>query len=366
MTLAPPIPNGHVDRRGAVDVDVDIEIITTGVAIIGCGYWGGNYVRIFNDLADATVRVVCDADPARLEEVRRNFPGVATTASVDDALAMPGVDAVVVVTTATSHYDVTMRALRAGKHVLVEKPLTTDSMTAQRLVDASEDADLLLLVGHTFLYNPGIRLVKDYVDRSSVYYLYAQRTSLGPIRHDVNAVWDLAPHDVSIFNHLLGTEPEWASATGGCILGSEREDVAFITLGYPGGVLGNIHVSWADPNKVRQVVVVTGERRIVFDDLDPLERVRIFDKGIGLAPTQPDDTGGFGEHQLLLRDGDIISPLVRPSEPLKNQCGHFLHCIRRGDIPMTSGSHGLAVVRTMEAITASLTNGGRPVEVASP
>lgn len=360
MTIVSPSP---VSRRNGVVVP-GAPAPTTGVSVIGCGYWGGNYVRIFDELADAHVEVVCDASEERLREVRRHFPNVMTTSSVDDALALPGVDAVIVVTTATTHFDVTMKALSAGKHVLVEKPLTTTVEAAQRMLDASRDCGVHLLVGHTFLYNPGIRKVKEYVEASSVYYLYAQRTSLGPIRWDVNAVWDLAPHDVSIFNFLLGTEPEWASAIGSRVLRNSREDVAFITLGYPGNILANIHVSWADPNKVREVVVVSAERRIVFDDLDPLERVRVFEKGVGRS-LDDDGTGGFGEHQLLLRDGDIVSPHIRPSEPLKNQCGHFLHCIRRGEVPITGGEQGISVVRTMEAIDRSVARGGRPVAVAA-
>lgn len=340
----------------------------TGVAVVGCGYWGGNYVRLFDELADSKVLVVCDERPEQLAFVARHFPDVVATTNVDEALAVPGVEAVVVVTTATRHFDVASRALEAGKHVLIEKPLTTDSATAEALVESSRRRNLVLLVGHTFLYNAGVRAVKERIDANDIYYLYAQRTSLGPIRHDVNVAWDLAPHDISIFGYLLDAEPEWASAVGGRLLGNQREDVAFITLGYPGGVLGHIHVSWADPNKVRQVVVVSSEQRIVFNDLDPLERVRIFQKGVKRIPTAEDQDaldGGFGDHQLLLRDGDIISPAILVSEPLRNQCGQFLHCVRRGEKPRSDGALGLAVVRTMEAIDRSLGLGGAPVPVRS-
>jgi predicted dehydrogenase len=338
----------------------------TGIAVIGCGYWGANYIRLFNELADSRVLAVCDEQAEQLVPVVRHLPDVVATTDIDEALAVPGVEAVIVVTTATRHFDVARRALEAGKHVLVEKPLTTDTATAEALVAISRDLDRVLLVGHTFLYNAGVRAVKERIKRDDVYYLYAQRTSLGPIRHDVNAAWDLAPHDISIFGYLLDAQADWVSAVGGRLLSKEREDVVFITLGYPGGVLGHIHVSWADPNKVRQVVVVSSEQRIVFNDLDPLERVRIFEKGVKRVPNVNGDDHierGFGDHQLLLRDGDIISPAIGASEPLRNQCGEFLHCVRRGDRPSSDGARGVAVVRTMEAVDRSLALGGAPVPV---
>lgn len=340
------------------------SIPPTGIAVIGCGYWGGNYVRIFDELPDSEVRIVCDARRDQLGSIARQFPHAHTTSDLGDVLTHPGVDAAVVVTTATSHFEVTHQLLEAGKHVLVEKPLTTDSVTARKLVDESAARGLVLLVGHTFIYNSAVRKVKEHVDPSEVYYLYAQRTSLGPIRHDVSAVWDLAPHDISIFNYLLDSKPEWVSAVGGRVLGNEREDVAFITLGYPAGILAHVYVSWADPNKVREVVVVSSGTRIVFNDVDPLERVRIHEKGVRVTHANGGTaTSGFGEHLLQLRDGDIISPSVKVSEPLKNQCGHFLHCIRRDDPVLTTGEDGLAIVAIMEAIDESLSRNGERVEV---
>lgn len=343
----------------------------TGIAVVGCGYWGGNYVRVFQELVDSEVRVVCDARPEQLAHISRQFPHIPTTSSLEEALADPFVDAAIVVTTATTHYEITRQVLDAGKHVLVEKPLTTDTATSRKLVEQSRDAGLVLLVGHTFLYNGAVRTLREHVDPEEVYYLYAQRTSLGPIRSDVNAVWDLAPHDISIFNYLLDSQPRWVSAIGSRVLRSEREDVAFITLGYPGDILAHIYVSWADPNKVRQVVVVSSGKRVVFNDVDPLERVRIFEKGVRVAEAdeegeEGDGLAGFGEHLLQLRDGDIISPSVKASEPLKNQCGHFLHCVRRDEPVLTSGDDGLAIVAVMEAIDASLARQGARVEVEIP
>lgn len=336
----------------------------TGVAIIGCGYWGINHVRAFDSMPDANVVAVCDRRESELVKVARAFPGVGLTTDVDDVLGHPDVDAVVIATTAHTHHPLARRALLAGHHVLVEKPLTTDATSSSDLIAVAQERDLVLLVGHTFLYNSAVRKVKEFVRSEDVYCLYARRTNLGPIRSDVNAVWDLAPHDISIFNFLLDGEPEWVSAVGSRVLGNEREDVAFISLGYPGGVVGHIHVSWADPHKVREVVVVSAERRVVFNDVDPVEQVRVYNKSVKSVPM--DDFQGFGEHRLLLRDGDITSPVVAPLEPLRHECGHFLHCIRRGEAPFTSGHQGLAVVRVLTAIDRSMANGGTPVPVVEP
>jgi len=334
-----------------------------GIAVLGCGYWGINYVRVFSEMPEARVVVVCDQRPDRLEEIGRRFPGVQLTTQVEEALTLPRVDAAIVCTEAKTHYEVARRCLLAGKHVLVEKPVTTTASDAEALAVLAESTSLTLMVGHTFLYNPGVQKIKDYINQGQVgrvYYLYARRTNLGPIRRDVNALWDLAPHDVSIFNYLLDSIPEWVSAVGAKVLKNCREDVGFISLGYRDGIVGHIHVSWAEPNKVREVVVVGSDKRIVFDDLNPLERVRVFDKGVMPVAAEPTS---YGEYQFLMRDGDITSPRVEVSEPLRNQCSHFLECIDRGSQPLTNGRTGRDVVRVMEAIDRSIDRKGAPVEV---
>ena len=338
-----------------------------GLAVLGCGYWGVNYVRLFSELPDARVVVVCDQRPDRLEEVGKRFPGIYLTAQIDTALDQNDVDAVVVCTNAATHHDVTQRALMAGKHVLVEKPLTTVSSDAENLVAIANATSSVLMVGHTFVYNAGIRKVKEYINlaRDQVYYLYALRTNLGPIRRDVNAVWDLASHDVAIFNYLLDRTPRWVSAVGAKVLKNCREDVGFITLGYQGtrdDIVGHIHVSWADPHKAREVVVVGSDRRIVFNDLNGSEQVRVFERGVKSVEPEP---ASFGEYCFQIRDGDILSPRIEVSEPLKNQCRHFLECVVRGTPPLTDGRAGEDVVRVLEAVDASLRLKGAPVEVAT-
>jgi predicted dehydrogenase len=333
-----------------------------GVAIIGCGYWGMNYVRIFKELTDSRVMAVCDRSAERLNEVARRFPGVYLTTQVDDAASQPDVDAVVVCTEASTHFNVTRRLLMAGKHVLVEKPLTTVAADSEKLIDLAESNSAILMVGHTFIFNAGVRKVKEYVQESGgrVYYLYARRTNLGPIRRDVNALWDLAPHDIAIFNYLLNSTPQWVSAVGGKVLGNCRDDVGFISLGYPDNVLAHVHVSWADPDKAREVVVVKSDKRIVFNDLNGVEQVRVFEKGVSPVEHEPLN---YGEFRFEIRDGDIISPRLEPVEPLKHQCRHFLDCVRTGKRPISSGVEGRDVVRVLEAVNRSIESKGLQVEV---
>jgi len=305
---------------------------------------------------------ICEPRAARLREVGERFPGTALSTSLEETLARPDVDAVVVATSATTHYDIASRCLEAGKHLLVEKPLATDGAMAADLVRLARERERTLMVGHTFLYNPAVQKLKQYVGDGTlgrIYYLYSRRTNLGPVRQDVNAIWDLAPHDISIFNHLLGAEPEWVSATGARLLRNRREDVGFITLGYPGGVVANIHVSWVDPNKVREIVVVGSERRVVFDDVSANEPIRLFEKGVAPA----DEAELDGDYPLQIRDGDIISPRIQASEPLKNQCRHFVQCVLHATRPDTPGEAGEAVVVTMESVARSVEQNGVPVPV---
>jgi len=283
---------------------------------------------------------------------------------VDEVVCDPRVDAVVICTEATTHHAVASTCLRAGKHVLIEKPIATTVADAEEMVALAERNSLTLMVGHTFIYNPGIKKVKEFITDSSseVYYLYARRTNLGPIRRNVNTVWDLATHDIAVFNYLLDTEPGWVSAVGGKLLRNCREDVGFVTLGYGGNVLGHIHVSWADPNKARETVVVCSDKRIVFNDLNSLEQVRVFEKGVRLVEQKPVN---YGEYRLQIRDGDILSPRLEVAEPLKEQCRHFLSCVTTGELPLTGGREGVEVLRVLEAIDRSIQEKGTRVEVTT-
>lgn len=352
----------ELNSLAAVFPPVRRAINPVRIGIIGCGYWGMNYLRVFNELLDSRVVAICDQRAERLQDLAWRLPGVRMTTDCEEIAARSDVDAVVVCTEATSHFRVTRPLLMAGKHVLVEKPLTTTVAEAEDLIAVSETRHSVLMVGHTFLFNAGIQKAKEYNQpgQGRVYYVYARRTNLGPIRQDVNALWDLAPHDIAIFNYLLDSTPEWVSAVGGRVLRNCREDVGFISLGYPDNILGHIQVSWADPNKAREIVLVRSDRRIVFNDLNGLEQVRVFEKGVSAVESEPLN---YGESRFQIRDGDIISPRVEPSEPLKNQCRHFLECVRLGKRPMSGGAEGREVVRVLEAVNRSLEHKGMQVEV---
>lgn len=333
------------------------------IAIIGSGYWGINYVRVFSEIHDSKIVLVCDANEDRLRAVRERYQLIGTSTNWEEAVSSRWVDAVVIATPANAHFEMAERCLLAGKHVLVEKPIATRVDHAERLVKLADEKRLALMVGHTFLYNAGIRKVKELMTSDSfgkIHYLHATRTNMGPIREDVNAIWDLGSHDVAILNYLLDAQPQWVSAVGSQLFGNDRADVGFSTLHYPGGIIANIHSSWLDPNKVREVVVVGSMRRIVFDDLKNIERVRIFEKGVAPAEMEADT---FGEFRLLVRDGDIVSPWIETSEPLRNLATHFLQCVAGGTRPLTDGTNGLEVVRVMSAIDESLRQRGAPVEV---
>jgi predicted dehydrogenase len=332
-------------------------------ALIGFGYWGPNYARVLNELPGAELVVVCDRSSERLTLVRDRYRAVETSDDVEGVLQRDDLDAVVIATPASTHAALVRSALEHGRHVLVEKPMGLDVAASEALCDLAASASRVLMVGYTFLYNAGVRKMKEYMRPEpfgQMYYLHATRTNLGPIRQDVNAVWDLAPHDVAIFNYLLDEQPLWASAIGTRVLRTNRDDIAFATLGYAHDVVGNIHVSWSDPNKVREVVAVGSRRRIVFNDLNDVERVRVFERGVSVGEAIADS---YGEFKLLVRDGDIISPKIEPSEPLKNQCAEFFEVIGSGKAPVASCRFGLGVIRTLAAIDRSMRCRGAAVEV---
>lgn len=332
------------------------------IGVIGCGYWGPNLIRNFNQLQESEVTAICDLDREKLNKMKKLYPEILMTEEHAEVLQSPEIDAVVVSTQASTHYRIIKDALLANKDVLSEKPLTILREEAEELIELARERNRILMVSHTFLYNPVIRRMKDYIDDGSlgkIYYLNATRTHLGLIREDVNAVWDLAAHDISIFSFLLEMQPKMVSAVGGSYLKKDRIDVAFITLIYPNGIIGNIHVGWIDSNKVREIVVVGSKRRLFFDDLNGLEPLRVYEKGITVERPYSD----FGEFRLLLRDGDIISPKIESGEPLKMECQHFINCIKTRRPPLTDGINGLNVVKVLNGIDQSLEGNGIPVEI---
>ncbi|NOZ19786.1 MAG: Gfo/Idh/MocA family oxidoreductase [Planctomycetes bacterium] len=334
------------------------------VGIIGCGYWGRNYVRLFDELNRAELIRCADANRATLAAIKQRHPLVDTSASFDEILTDDRIRAVVVCTPASTHYSVASQCLEAGKSVLVEKPITTSSADAEKLSELAKAKGLTLMVGHTFLFNDAVVKMKEFLQDEGfgeLYYLHSRRNNLGPIREDVSAVWDLVPHDVSIFRFLLDAEPETVSAMGGCFLKPDRADAAFINMTFPNHVVANIQASWVDSNKIREVVAIGSKMRVVFNDLDNLERIKIFKKGISAQR----DINGFGEFQYLLRDGEIVSPKLELREPLKNLAEHFLNCVESGEKPLSGGDDGQAIVMVLEAIEQSMRNNGAPVAIPS-
>ncbi len=331
------------------------------VGLLGLGHWGRNYLRVLQE-AGLEVAGVADSDPARLVDLSRRWGALALTTDADDLLRDPGIDAVVVATPASTHAAFAARALEHGKHVLVEKPIALDVAGAERLLELAAHGGRTLMVGHTFLYHDCVRALRELVqspESGAVYYLTSRRNHLGLIRADVSALWDLAPHDVSMFLYLLGERPAWVSANEGRFLRPDLGDAAFVTLGFSGGVVGRIEVSWVDAHKVRELVVVTDRRRLVFDDLDAMEPIRIYEKGVTIER----DAESFGEFRFLLRDGAIVSPRIVQREPLRNLVDHFADCVAHGKTPLSDGAAGLEVVRVLAAAQRSIALGGARVEL---
>lgn len=322
------------------------------IGIIGLGHWGPNYVRNFSSIEGTEVTWCCDLLDENLDKIKHN-PEIRLTKNYGEMLADPSVNAVVVATPASTHYKIVKECLEAEKDVLAEKPITLEPDEALELCQFADKGKRILMVGHTFIYNPGIRKVKEFIDEGElgqIYYLNATRTHLGLIREDVNAVWDLAPHDVSIFNYLIGKAPIMVNAVGACHLKKDREDVAFINLIYPDNIIANIHASWADSNKERTIRVVGSKARVVFDDLDNLEKVKLYKKGIAVTG----DCNDFGEFQLHLRDGDIISPMLNLYEPLKEMCSRFIDHVKERKTPLTDGYKGYEVVKVVKRIEEAI------------
>jgi predicted dehydrogenase len=333
------------------------------VAVVGYGRWGVNHVRVLQSLPQTRVVAVVDSDLDHLAELIAVHPDIAATTRLDVLLKRDDVDAIIIATPAATHGTIAQVCLAAGKHVLCEKPLTTRSIDAAPLIRLAEEAGVVLMTGHTFLFNAAVTRMRELLAGDAMgdlYYLYARRTNLGPIRGDVNALWDLACHDVAIFNYLLDATPTWVSATGHRILGTPREDVGFVALKYPDGIMAHIHVSWADPNKVREIVAVGSEKRIVFNDVGGAEPVRIFDRGV--APRA--EAAGYGDLPVTVRDGDIVSPRIDMVEPLRAQALHFVACTHTGEPVTSDGRFGRDVVTVLEAIDMSVAANGAPMSIA--
>jgi predicted dehydrogenase len=372
---------------GLKDTATPLRPSTPRVGVVGAGYWGPNLIRNLAELPGSPLAAVADANPTRLDYIRARYPAVALYDAGAILFNAPGIDAVVIATPAETHYALAREALLAGKHVFVEKPLATSGAQCLELARIAHDRGLTLMAGHTFVHNDALRWTKQQLDAGTlgdVHYLYSRRLNLGQIRQDINVVWNLAPHDISIMGFLLDARPSRVSCAGYAYIQNGVEDVAFVTLEYPpitpAGTprSAHIHVSWLDPHKVREVVVVGTRQMIVYDDVDADRVIQVYDKGVDRVPvpeSTPGTPGGhatmdpreraetYGEFKLLLRWGDLHIPRLRLGEPLRNEMAHFVHCVATGARPITDAVNGWEVVRVLEACDASLRARGAPVEI---
>ncbi|MDX6698958.1 MAG: hypothetical protein QOE65_2355 [Solirubrobacteraceae bacterium] len=324
------------------------------VGVTGLGYWGPNLARNFDRLPDAELRWLCDRDDALREKVGLAHPEARQTADLDELLADPELDAVVLATPVPTHADLAVRVLAAGKHCFVEKPLAQSAADAQRAVDAAREAGRILMVGHLLEYHPGVRKLKEIADSGDlgdIRYIYAHRLNLGKLRADENALWSLGAHDVSVVLRLAGEEPSEVHARGEAYMNPGVEDVVFCFLRFPSGLAAHLHLSWLDPHKERRFTVVGSQQMATFDDMALERKITVYDKGFDESAT------GYGE--WITRSGDVWSPQIDNVEPLRTECQHFVDSVREGTAPVSDGESGLRVVRVLEGLQDSLRESAR-------
>lgn len=333
------------------------------VGVVGCGYWGPNLIRNFNALANCEVKWACDLDAQRLARVKQTYPNVGVTTHIETLTEDPDIDAIAIATSLPTHFELAKLSLLGGKHTFVEKPIARTTAQCEWLMDKAVNESVLLMVGHTFIYNPAVRKMKELIDSGEigeVLYISSRRLNLGLFQKDVNVAWDLAPHDLAIILYLLGKNPHSVSCHGKAYITPGVEDVTNMSLNFGNGEFATIQNSWLDPNKVRLMTVVGTAGMIVYDDTEPLEKIKIHDKRVK-APRHFD---GLGEFQFAYHYGGTRSPYVAQEEPLRVQCGHFVECIEQSSPPQTSGIEGLQVVKILEAASESLKDNGRFIKLS--
>ncbi len=331
------------------------------IGVVGLGYWGPNLARNFHNLNGCELAAVCDLDSNRLAHIQSLYSGVRGETDFNDLLADPGLDAMAIATSVKSHYTLAKASLLAGKHVLIEKPIASSSQQSEELIEIAREKALVLMVGHTFLYSPEVRKIKEIVDSGDIgdiRYISARRLNLGIFQPDINVAWDLAPHDLSIILHIMGEAPKSINCQGSAHITPGIEDVTAMSLQFSNERSALIHSSWLDPRKVREMTIVGSKRMILFDDVATQEKIRIFDARVD----RPPHYDSFAEFHYAYHHGDMHVPYIKPEEPLKNECQHFIDCIAEGKEPLTSGSDGARIVRILEASSESLLNGGGPVD----
>lgn len=333
-----------------------------GIGVVGCGYWGPNLVRNFRLLADCRMKSICDVSEERLNHLKQLYPGVETETKYENLLKDAGLDAIVIATAVRFHHAMAKASLLAGKHTFIEKPMAASVEQCEELIAIAKQKSLVLMVGHTFLYSPAVRKIKEIVDRNDIgeiRYISARRLNLGLFQKDINVAWDLAPHDISIILYIMQETPYSVNCRGAAHVTPGIEDVTSMSLHFSNEKSATIQSSWLDPKKVREITIVGSERMIVYDDVALQEKIKIFDVNVKRPPRY--DT--FAEFHYAYHYGDTYSPYVKQDEPLKIECQHFIDCIRNGRTPITSGTKGMEVVKILEASSTSIRLNGGPVDL---
>lgn len=326
------------------------------VGIIGAGYWGPNLIRNFKEIEQAELKMVCDLRQERLSHIQSRYPDLSVSRNYHDLLDSQ-VDAVVIATPVSTHYHLAMECLKAGKSVLVEKPLACSSRDASEMAATARKMGAVLMTGHTFVFNPAVIALKQIISSGEigkVYYINCTRVNLGLYQPDIDVIWDLAPHDISILQYILDAQPEMVSARGGTYVKPGVHDVAYLSLYFPGSTMADVRVSWLDPCKIRRITIVGSKKMIIYDDIEPVDKVKICDKGVDVQPY----TDTLEEFHLAYRYGETVPYPLEWQEPLKAECLHFLDCVQNGKTPITDGQEGLSVVQVLEAAECSLMNSG--------
>jgi len=333
------------------------------VGVVGCGYWGPNLIRNFSTLPDCSLKMMCDLSENRLAHLRTLYREVEGETNYDHMLNGVGLDAVIIATSLKSHFPMAKASLLSGKHTFIEKPMAASSGECEELIDLARAKGLVLMTGHTFMYSPAVRKIKEIVDSGdlgTIRYISARRLNLGLFQKDINVAWDLAPHDISIIQHIIGDQPVSVNCQGSAHVTPGIEDVTTMCLSFRRQQTAIIHSSWLDPRKVREMTIVGSRRMLVYDDVAPLEKIRIFDARVERPPHY--DT--FAEFHYAYHYGDVHVPYIKQEEPLKAECQHFLDCINQGTTPLTGGKQGLELVRILEASSKSLKRGGASVNLS--
>jgi predicted dehydrogenase len=331
------------------------------VGVIGCGYWGPNLIRNFNENYQTDLRYACDLDDQRLERIKVRYPAVTVTKNYKDLLRDKDLHVVAIATPVYTHYRFAKEALEAGKHLLIEKPMTSNSKEAGTLVNLAEKKNLMIFVDHTFIYTGAVKKMKEVISSKNlgdIYYFDSVRVNLGLFQPDINVVWDLAPHDISIMDYLIPGKPKSVVAIGGSHTGNNIEDIAYVTVVYSTELMAHFHINWMSPVKIRRIIIGGSKKMIVFDDLDPSEKIKIYDKGILLAKT---DKKVFYQNIIQYRIGDMYAPKIDQTEALKVLIDHMADCIIKKKKPVTDGESGLRVVRILEAADKSIKKGGAKI-----